>query len=266
MRRQFGAILLACTALATLQSWAQAAVPVATYTFGNNFLADQGSAPAIVPTDPLGTSAFVSDTVFGETSTVWAFDGNQDPIAEQAGLTVDTTGLVAPTSYSVDMVFLLTELENAWRRIIDVENRLSDSGFYVDPTNNLAIYPVAGSTAAFTTNVYHHVVLTNDGTTTRGYIDGVAQFSASTSLMNINNGNNPDELMNFFLDNFDGGGAYEFSDGRVALIRLWDGVLTPAAARAIAAQPFTIPEPTTAVLTALYAIFLGTRRSLNSGR
>lgn len=237
-----------------------AAVPVATYKFDSNFLAEESGAPAIVPTDPLGTSAFVADTVFGDPRTVWAFDGNAFPIDEQAGLTVDTTGLVAPTSYSVDMVFLFTELDGAWRRIIDVENRLSDSGFYVDPFNNLDIFPVSGSTAAFTNNVYHHVVLTNDGTTASGYIDGDAQFSAATSLMNINNANNPDDLMHFFLDNFIGGGAYEFSDGRVALIRLWDGVLTPAEAQQIASHPFVVPEPSTLSLLALFGLGLGLRR------
>lgn len=261
MRRHLLTTLILCGAISN----AFAAVPVATYQFENNFLADEGGVSAIVPTDPLGTSTFVADTVFGEPRTVWAFDGNAFPIDEQAGLTVDTTGLVAPSSYSVDMVFLFTELDGAWRRIIDVENRLSDAGFYVDPDNNLDIYPIAGSTASFTNNVYHHVVLTNDGTTASGYIDGIAQFSAATSLMNINNANNPDDLMHFFLDNFVGGGAFEFSDGRVALIRLWDGVLTAAEAQQIASHPFTVPEPSTMSLLSLFGLaFCLRRRSTDS--
>jgi hypothetical protein len=233
-----------------------AAVPVATYQFESNFLAEEGGAPAIIPVDPALASNFVADTVFGEPRTVWEFDGISFPPTSQAGLTLDTSGLVIPTSYSVDMVFLFSQADGNWRRIIDVENRQSDNGFYVNPSNNLAVYPTSGSSASWTNNVYHHIVLTNDGSNVNGYIDGVSQFTASTSVMNINN---PGNLMHFFLDNVAGGGQGEYSDGRVALIRLWNGVLTPAEAQDLASHPF-VPEPSTFVLSVLSAVVLGLRR------
>jgi hypothetical protein len=167
---------------------------------------------------------------------VWLFNGNAQPTNEQAGLSVNTAGLIGPQNYSVDMVFLFTDRDNAWRRIIDVENRQSDNGFYVDPSNNLDIYPVSGSTNAWTNNVYHHVVLTNDGSSVSSYIDGVSQFSFPTGLMNIDNANNPGRLMGFFIDNVVLGGQGEFSDGKVGLIRLWDGVLSPSEAQQIASN------------------------------
>jgi hypothetical protein len=233
-----------------------AAVPVATYQFENNFLAEEGGAPAIIPVDPALASNFVTDTVFGSSRTVWEFDGFAGPPTSQAGLTVDTTGLVVPTSYSVDMVFLFTQQDFNWRRIIDVQNRQSDNGFYVNPGNNLAVYPTSGSSASWTNNVYHHVVLTNDGTNANGYIDGVSQFAANTSVMNISNAG---DLMHFFLDNVAGGGQGEYSDGRVALIRLWSGVLTSQEANDLASHPF-VPEPSTFMLSALSAAILGLRR------
>jgi hypothetical protein len=252
MKRQLLTTLILLCAISN----AMAAVPVATYQFESNFLAEEGSAPAIIPVDPALASNFVADTVFGVPRTVWEFDGIPSPPTSQAGLTLDTSGLVIPTSYSVDMVFLFTQEDGGWRRIIDVENRLSDNGFYVNPTNNLAVYPVSGSAASWTNNVYHHIVLTNDGINANGYIDGVSQFTAATNLMNINN---PGNLMHFFLDNVAGAGQGEFSDGRVALIRLWNGVLTPAEAQDLASHPF-VPEPSTFMLSAVSALLLGFRR------
>jgi hypothetical protein len=215
-----------------------AATAVATYQFNNTLAADEAGAPALVPTDPLAASGFVADNVFGVNQQVWSYHGNENPTNQQAGLTLNTTGLVAPTSYSVDIVFLFTQRQNAWRRIIDVEDRQSDNGFYVNPSNNLDIYPVSGSTAAWTNGVYHHVVVTNNGTTVNTYLDGVGQFTTSTALLNINNANNPGLLMGFFLDNVIAGGQFEFSDGRVALIRLWNGVLDPLQARQIASPSY----------------------------
>lgn len=236
-----------------------AAVPVATYQFENNFLAEEGGVPAIIPVDPALASNFVTDTVFGASRTVWEFDGISSPPSSQAGLTLDTTGLVVPTNYSIDMVFLFSERQNSWRRIMDVENRQSDGGLYVDPSNKLNVFPIAGSTAAWTNDVYHHVVLTNDGANVNTYIDGIAQFSAATTAMNLNNVNNPGLLMHFFLDNVASGGQGEYSDGRVALIRLWSGVLTSQEANDLASHPF-VPEPSTFMLSALSAAILGLRR------
>ena len=84
---------------------------------------------------------------------------------------------------------------------------MSDDGFYVDPSNNLDVFPVAGSTSAFTTGVFHTVTLTVDGTIVTAFLDGVEQFhSLSTDVMDISNADNPGNLVNLFFDNTVGGG------------------------------------------------------------
>lgn len=240
---------------------AAAALTKATYEFNNTFAANEAGAPAMSSVDPLGTSAFVTDTVLGEPHTVWQFNGNNSPPDQQAGLTVNTTGLVTPTSYSVDFLAELFDRNGGWRRLIDVQNRQSDNGFYVDPSNNLAVFPVSGSSAAWTNNVYHHVVLTDDGSTVSAYLDGISQFSTSTTIMNLDADptNNPNRLMGFFIDNLVGGGQGEWSSGRVALIRLWDGVLTAQEANELAHNPF-LPEPAGASLIFASASLVAWRR------
>ena len=239
----------------------------ATYEFDGNFAADQIGAPALTPIDPQGTSVFQTDTVLGATRQVWSFNGTTDP-NQQSGFTLNTTGLIAPENYSIDMVCKFTLGNNAWRRLVDVQNRQSDNGFYVDPTNNLDIYPVSGSTAAWTNDVYHHIVLTDDGTTVSVYLDGVSQFSATTAELNLDFDptNNPNRLLGFFVDNVVAGGQGEWSPGSVALARVWNGVLTPAEAAELAANPFAVPEPATDValgvaLVALIAVARNRRRS-----
>jgi len=260
-------LLFALIASEAVAAAVVATTAVATYRFNNNFNADEDGVPALIPTNPLGTSAFVPDIVFGQPRPVWSFDGNAVPANQEAGLTLNTTDLVVPNEYSIELVFLFTQEQGQWRRIIDVQNRQSDNGFYVDPLNNLSIYPVSSSTAEWSNNVYHHVVLTNDGSTVNTYLDGGAGFATTTGLLNLNNVNNPGYFMHFFLDNVAGGGAGEFSDGRVALVRLWRGVLTAAEVSQLAQNPF-VPEPRAAMilLPAIIAAVLRRRHTTRPPR
>jgi hypothetical protein len=250
-----------CAAALVSACPAMGAVVKATYEFGNTFAADEVGAPAIVPVDPLGLSGFGTDTVFGVTRSVYSFAGSASPTTDQAGLTLDTTGLVDPEHYSVDMVFELNDRVNAWRRILDVQNRQSDNGFYVDPSNNLDVYPVSGSTAAWSNGVYHHVVLTVDGTAVVAYLDGTSQFSTTTALMDLDfdPASNPNAVLGFFLDNVVAGGQGEWSSGSIALARLWDGVLTADEASSLAANPF-VPEPGALAIASPAVLLLGRRR------
>jgi hypothetical protein len=115
------------------------------------------------------------------------------------------------------MQFKFTERSGAWRRILDVEDRQSDNGFYVDPSNNLAIYPGAGG-AAFSNDVYHDVFLVNNAGSVTFYLDRSTQAIVVTPLMNLT----ASQTTNFFLDNVIAGGQGDYSSGSIALIRVCD--------------------------------------------
>lgn len=242
---------LAAIALAAAAAAHADPAPVAVYTFANTLGSSVAGAPALSAVDPLGASGFVTDTVFGQAQTVYQFVGNASPVLEQAGLTLDVSSLLAghADNYSVEMVFKFTERPNAWRRILDVQNRQSDNGFYVDPSNNLDIYPVAGG-AGFTNGVYHDVFLVNDHGMATFYLDGSQKTTAQTTVMNLD----ASQTMGFFLDNVVAGGQGEYSSGSVALIRVYDTALT--------APPPPVPEPAPFAMLAAGLAVLGwaTRR------
>jgi hypothetical protein len=164
------------------------------------------------------------------TGGVYNWTGASEPTPDQGGLTFDSTGLLNPTEYTVALNFKFNEGNNAWRRIVDVQNRQSDNGFYVDPSNNLDVFPVAGSTSAFSTGEFHTVTLTVDGTVVTAFLDGVEQFqNLSTNLMDIANGDNPGNLINLFLDNTVAGGQGEWSSGSIDYVRFYNGIAPPVA-------------------------------------
>jgi hypothetical protein len=237
--------VLAAVAAATLAlaaGAAQAATLKASYLFNNNLSSSVGGAPDLVLTDPTGTSAFQTDTVFGESRTV-LFIGGTNANADQGGLTFNSTGLLTSNSYSVALTFEFLDGTNRWRRIVDVEGRTSDNGFYVDPSNNLNVFPVNGSNAGFTNNQYRNVALTvGPGGEVKAYIDGGASLTSNTNIMNIG----PNGLINLFLDNTQAGGQREWSRSRIAVANFYDGVLTSDEVFGINQNPTgAVPEPAT---------------------
>jgi len=165
--------------------------------------------------------------------------------------------LVAANDYSVRMVFELTDRDGAWRRILDVQNRQSDNGFYVAPGNQLNVYPITGGGTAFTTAKYEDVVLTDGGGIVNAYLNGNLAFSATTGVMDINNAGN---LMNFFLDNTVGSGIGEFSNGNIAYVGLYSGVLDGSTVQKLDASPLptggSVPDSgaTVSLLLGLFAL------------
>ncbi len=226
---------------------------VATYAFNNTLAAQQSGVGALTAVDPEGTSAFVSANVFGNTQTVYHFDGVNSPPADQGGLDFDATGLLSPNNYSVEMVFDLTG-NAGWRRLMDSLDRQSDAGLYIDPSNNLDVFPQGGTSAPFTSNTFFDVFVTvAPGATSQvtGYFGGVQQFTEASANLDLTANN----TLGFFLDNVVAGGQGEWSSGDVALIKVFNTALTADQVAAETADPFagvgstSTPEPGAWALT-----------------
>lgn len=254
-----GAAALAVT-LAITAAPARAATLVAEYLFNNTLNSSVGGAPALVAVNPAPGSGFTTDTVNGSPRTVYRWTGT-DANNNQGGLVFDNSGgLLTNNSYSIALLFKFNEGTDEWRRIVDVQNRQSDNGLYIDPINKLAVYPVSSSSSNFSTGAYHNVVLTvGPGGVVNGYLDFVSQLSLTTTLMDISN---PQNVINLFLDNIFDGGQSEWSSGSIAIARFYDGVLTSNEARNITENPFSVavPEPAALALLSIGLLGLGAVR------
>lgn len=249
LRLTFFAVGLCAVASASMA----APVVVATYKFNNTLAAEQAGVAALQSVDPLGTNGFEAATVNGSSQQVFHWRGLGNDPAQQAGLTLDATGLVSYDNYSIAMTFeflTASAFGGGWRRIVDTQNRQSDNGFYVDPGNFLQVYPVVTGSTTFTTPGFHEVVLSNlvNGNVreVKAYLDGVLQLQSNTDQLNLDNPNNPGHLLHFFLDNLAGPAQQEYADGRIAALTLYDGILVGS-----------IPEPTTWALMLAGLALLG---------
>ena len=243
MKVSFTLGCLAAT-LAVAASTANAATLVASYTFNDTLAAVEAAAPALVSIDPLGSNGFETATVNGHSQRVFRWSGDGSDPSLNAGLKLDTTGLLSYDNYSIEMTFEFSQLAaygGGWRRIVDTQNRQSDDGFYVDPDNLMQVYPVAPGSTVFTTPGFHNVVLTNfvvgSVREVSVYLDGHFELVSDTAQLNLDNINNPGHLLHFFVDNLAGPAQQEFANGRIASLFLYDGIVKPP-----------VPEPSTVML------------------
>jgi hypothetical protein len=243
---------------------AHAAALVASYSFNNSLLADQAGVAALRSIDPGNVNGFETGVVNGQSRRVFRWGGSGDAAANQGGLSLNTTGLVAYDNYSVELLFQFdgaAQFGGGWRRIVDTQNRQSDAGFYVDPSNNLEVYPVVSGSTIFSDSTYHSVVMTNfvvNGVReVKAYLDGVLELQSDTDQLNLSNLSNPDHLLHFFVDNLAGPAQTEWAAGSIASLKLYDGIVVPVT---------TVPEPGSLglVLAALLAAGGLARRSASA--
>ncbi len=249
MRTFIAPVLSACCLL--FSGAASAAALVASYNFNNTLAANQAGVAALTSIDPGSVNGFETAMVNGQSQRVFRWGGSGSTAAQQGGLSLNATGLVSYDNYSIEMVFLFdsdAQFGGGWRRIVDTQNRQSDNGFYVDPDNFLQVYPVVLGTTAFTNMTYRSVVMTNfvvNGVReVKAYLDGKLELQSDTDQLNLDNTNNPGHLLHFFVDNLAGPAQQEWASGRIASLKLYDGVVVPVT---------TVPEPGSLALVLLAA-------------
>lgn len=216
--RVFKVVLLAVPFL-LLASSIVLAGQVANYELQNSLASSDGNSASLVD---LGTGSFVTDTVAGQQCTVFDF-------AEQTGLSLDIAGLFETSAYSFVAMMRFSET-SSYAKILDVRNRNLDEGLYAYQSG-LIYYDYSNNNLDQLSNdVWAQVVLAYDGSTLRGYVDGVEAFAVADSS---NVGGIGSSNLFFFRDDQDTSDG-ENSAGRVANIQLYDHALSAQEVAALA--------------------------------
>lgn len=196
-----------------------------TYDFNNGLLPIEKSGPALHKLGQPGQ--FVKEKVPGSGEngvpeiirTVYQFEKN-------SGLQFDNkeaNGFLNK-SFTVEIYFKLTELDS-WKRVLDFKNRKSDYGSYIYD-GKLNFYDFAiGEKAPVRANQYIHYVYSRDFDTKaiKMYVNGLSkvEFKDPGTEGVLDN----DQVLNLFQDDLIAN--HEASAGSVALIRVYDRVMTP---------------------------------------
>jgi len=196
-----------------------------TYDFNNGLLPIEKGGPSLHKLGQAGQ--FIKEKVPGSGEngvpeiirTVYQFEKN-------SGLQFDNkeaNGFLNK-SFTVEIYFKLTELDS-WKRVLDFKNRKSDYGSYIYD-GKLNFYDFAiGEKAPVRANQYIHYVYSRDFETKaiKMYVNGLSkvEFKDPGTEGILDN----DQVLNLFQDDLVAN--HEASAGSVALIRVYDRVMTP---------------------------------------
>lgn len=212
--RAFLAALLFVTAL---QSHAQNQW---TYDFNNGLAPIESGGPSLKPLGQPGQ--IIKEKIPGSdylTRSIYLFEKNSGLQFNNA----ETKGFLNK-SFTVEIYFKLNELDS-WKRVLDFKNRKSDYGSYIYD-GKLNFYDFALSEKApVRANQYVHYVYSRDFETKmiKMYINGLSKVEfkdpGTEGMLDA------DQVLNLFQDDLIAN--HESSAGTIALIRLYDRVMTP---------------------------------------
>lgn len=193
---------------------------VFTYDFSQDLTSYDSTAPAL---HVLGVKGKFVEEVLPELGnhkrTVYQFEANSGLQFNNAQAAGFLSG-----SYTVEIYFRLTELES-WKRVLDFKNRKSDNGCYIYEGRLNFFNFATGEKAPVKPNEYVHYVFSRDVETRmiKMYVDGESKVEfvdpGDEAVLGA------DQVLNFFQDDLIA--KNEASAGAVALIRLYDRVMTP---------------------------------------
>ena len=188
----------------------------ADYQFQGNLLSSVGTAPAMSQIGGLNT--FESDRVDGYARQTMRFPAN-------GGLSVNTTGQISSTAYTVVILFRFDTIAGGRRRIFDAKQGLSNPcGLYY---SNSRLEPEPAGVTTVHPNTFVQVVISRD-------TNGAVRIARDGFLINLAGDtcySNTDNNLRFFAD--DSVVGNEVSAGNVARIRLYDGSMTGLQMRAL---------------------------------
>ncbi|GLU54269.1 OmpA family protein [Dyadobacter frigoris] len=151
-------------------------------------------------------------------------------------------------SFTIEIYFKLNELDS-WKRVLDFKNRKSDYGSYIYD-GKLNFYDFAiGEKAPVKANQYIHYVYSRDFDTKaiKMYVNGISkvEFKDPGTEGILDN----EQVLNFFQDDLVAN--HEASAGSVALIRVYDRVMTPVFIRRSYQTISRAPKEVTAEIEAV---------------
>ncbi len=230
--------------------WAQnpPATLVSTYTFGNSLEPARAGSPALTAANPQNQNRFLTDTVFGENRTVYEWGGAATN-AQQGGLIYSGLNRFSRTSYTLELIMRFNS-STGFRRIIDLTNRTTNTGLYLNPANRLEWFAGFSGGEFAAGGAYNHIVVAVTGNSLTVYLNNQLAFRSTSNFLNANilETNNPEELVHLFLDNSGGSATSEWGPGRIALFRAYDGALTADQVAQIFRAPFASTVGTSAPL------------------
>ncbi len=228
-------------------SQAQNAVQVSNYLFQGTLNPQRSGSAPLTPSNASGNNRFITDTVFGQTRTVYDIQGSRSPLSAQGGLTYQAKDKVPRDNYSMEFIFAMSPDSTGWRRVYGCVNRTRSEGLALDPSGFLAYYSGVSSTAndKLANGIYYHVVMVKKPGDLLLYLNGalVASRAGGTALGVMDPAVNPEQLVQLFLSN----DVFEWAPARIALFRAYSGPLSAAEVKEIYNSPFTstvgLPKP-----------------------
>ncbi|GGH44757.1 hypothetical protein GCM10007423_43150 [Dyadobacter endophyticus] len=195
-----------------------------TYDFNNGFLPIESGGPALKPLGQAGQ--IIKEHIPGSdylSRSIYVFEKNSGLQFNNA----ETKGFLNK-SFTVEIYFKLDELDS-WKRVLDFKNRKSDYGTYIY-NGKLNFYDFAVSEKApVRAKQYVHYVYSRDHETKiiKMYINGLSKVEfkdpGTEGVLDA------DQVLNLFQDDLIAGN--ESSAGTVALVRIYDRVMTPVFVR-----------------------------------